>query len=392
MKIASLTLNFHTMRRKDFLRRLYNAFKVHPAVGLLGPRQCGKTTLAQQFKGEYSIQWKFHYFDLEDPRDLARLENPMLALEKLEGCIIIDEVQLRPHLFPILRVLIDQKKERKFLLLGSASRDLLQQSSESLAGRIKYLELTPFTYSEVDDFPRLWLRGGFPLSYLADSDENSAQWREAYISTFLERDIPNLGLRIPPRTLRRFGMMLTHYHGMMFNSSEIGKSFGIAHTTSRHYLDILSGIFMIRELQPWFENIKKRQIKTPKIYFRDSGLFHSLLGISTQDALNVCPKIGISWEGFAIEEIIRFHEATFEESYFWGVHSQAELDLLLIKKGKRLGFEMKYMDAPTLTESMFLSLEILNLEKLVVIYPGSKDYDLDKKIHVVGLENYLKSS
>ena len=379
------------MNRTHFINRLNGAFEVHPVIGLLGPRQCGKTTLAQQFRQKHSARWKFYYFDLENPRDLAQLDNPMLALEQLEGCIIIDEIQLRPELFPVLRVLVDQKKNRKFLILGSASRDLLQQSSESLAGRIRYLELTPFTYSEVDHLYKLWLRGGFPLSYLSDSDEHSSEWREAYISTFLERDIPNLGLRVPPRTLRRFWMMLTHYHGMMFNSSEIGKALGIAHTTSRHYLDILLGTFMIRELQPWFENLKKRQIKTPKIYFRDSGLFHSLSGIFDQEALRVCPKIGISWEGFAIEEIIRHHEAKPEETYFWGIHSQAELDLLIIKDGKRIGFEMKYMDAPKTTQSMLLSRDILKLDELVVIYPGSSDYSLDKKIRVTGLESYLKT-
>ncbi len=377
------------MDREQFVDRIFEAFKVHPVVGLLGPRQCGKTTLAQQFRDHFSENWTFHYFDLENPRDLARLDQPMLALEELEGCIVIDEVQLRPELFPLLRVLVDQHKDRKFLVLGSASRDLIQQSSESLAGRIQYVELTPFDYAEVDHLQKLWLRGGFPLSYLAESEKSSAQWREAYITTFLERDIPNLGLRVPPRTLRRFWMMLAHYHGAILNASEMGKSLGISHTTVRNYLDILTGTFMVRELQPWFENIKKRQVKTPKIYFRDSGLYHSLANIPDREALQIHPKLGASWEGFALEETIRLHQATPGECYFWSIHSTAELDLLILKDGKRRGFEMKYTDGPKLTKSMQIALDLLNLDELVVLYPGEKSYPLHEKIRVISLEEYL---
>lgn len=377
------------INRQDYINKLHKALQGHPIIAILGPRQCGKTTLAKQFAKEQKLQ--VHHFDLEDPVDLAKLDSPMLAFERLSGLIIIDEIQRRPELFPILRVLADQKPLRKkFLILGSASRNLLMQSSESLAGRINYLELTPFSLIEVSNFDRLWLRGGFPKSYLAKSLDMSMEWRNAYITTFLEQDIPNLGIQVPARTLRRFWMMLAHYHGNIFNASEIGGSLGIAHTTARHYLDILTGTFMIRELSPWIENLDKRQIKSPKIYFRDSGIFHSLIGITTQTSLRNNPKLGASWEGIALEEVIRFHAATPQEVYFWGVHNQAELDLLIIKNGKRLGFEFKYSDAPKLTNSMQSAFEYLNLDELVVIYPGKVQYNLTKKIYVIGLDEYIR--
>jgi len=379
------------IKRKYFINELDKALKVHPVVALLGPRQCGKTTLAKQYgnlkRGKSTLN--IYHFDLEDPDDLARLEAPKLAFEDLLGLIVVDEIQRQPELFPLLRVLVDQHKKRKFLILGSASRDLIKQSSETLAGRIRYIEITPFSYYEVHDLHKLWFRGGFPNSYLAKNNENSSQWLTAYVTTFLERDIPNLGIQIPPRTLRRFWMMLAHYHGCIFNASEIGTSLGVAHTTVRHYLDILTGTFMIRELTPWIENINKRQIKSPKIYFRDSGIFHNLLGIKDMHALQHHPKLGSSWEGFALEEIIRSHHAEPEECYFWGIHSQGELDLLIIKNGKRLGFEFKYSDAPTLTSSMQLASDTLKLDKLTVIYPGDRQYRLTNAIEVVGLENYL---
>lgn len=378
-----------TMIKRNYLiNQLDKALKGFPVIALLGPRQCGKTTLVKQYASQDTPF--LHHFDLEDPDDLARLNAPKLALENLSGLIVIDEIQRRPELFPLLRVLVDQQKNRKFLILGSASRDLIKQSSETLAGRIRYIEVTPFSYFEVDHLEKLWLRGGFPNSYLAQNDESSNDWRSAYITTFLERDIPNLGIQIPPRTLRRFWIMLAHYHGSLFNASEIGTSLGIAHTTARHYLDILTGTFMIRELTPWIENIKKRQIKSPKIYFRDSGIFHSLLGIHDMNALQHHPKLGASWEGLALEEIIRAHHAEPEECYFWGIHNQGELDLLIIKNGKRLGFEFKYSDAPRLTSSMQLAQDTLKLDKLTVIYPGNSHYALTKDIKVMGLENYLK--
>jgi predicted AAA+ superfamily ATPase len=355
-------------------------------VAILGPRQCGKTTLSRKYVKSKKLEGKAHIFDLEDPADLAILENPKTALEPLNGLIIIDEIQRVPELFPVVRVLVDQpNSKRKFLILGSASRDLIQQSSETLAGRIAYIELTPFSMNEVADFEKLWLRGGFPNSFLAKSLDDSVYWREQYIATFLERDLPNLGIRIPPIALRRFWTMLAHYHGQYFNASEIGKSLGVADTTTRHYLDILAGAFMIRQLLPWSTNAKKRQIKTPKIYFRDSGLYHTLCNITDRKSLMHHPKLGASWEGFALEEIIRLHQAEPQECYFWGIHNQAELDLLIIKGGKRRGFEFKYSDAPHVTNSMQTALEMLQLDSLQIIYPGKKDYSLGKKIHVLGL-------
>jgi uncharacterized protein len=379
----------HIIERRHYIEKIEFLFKVNPIVAILGPRQCGKTTLARLYANSHSNQ-KIYWLDLESPDDLARLTSPMLALQELEGLIVIDEIQKRPDLFPALRVLIDQHKgKQRYLILGSASRDLIKQSSETLAGRISYMELNPFSYPEVNDLNRLWIRGGFPNSYLASINDMSWEWRKSYISTFLERDIPNLGIQVPSQTLRRFWMMLAHYHGNIFNASEIGQSLGVAHTTARHYLDILTGTFMIRELSPWLENIHKRQIKSPKIYFRDSGIYHSLINIIDKDALYINPKLGASWEGFAIEEVIRHHNGETGEIYFWGVHNQGELDLLIIKKGKRLGFEVKYTDRPVVTKSMMMALKILQLDILVLIYPGNNDYPLADNIRAIGLRNYL---
>lgn len=374
------------MQRPYYLKQIQERFSVNPVVALLGPRQCGKTTLARQFID--ACDTSIHYFDLENPIHLSALEHPMLALEPLEGLIVIDEIQRRPELFPVLRVLIDQHRKRKFLILGSASRDLIAQSSETLAGRISYLECTPFLLNELNQPQNMLYRGGFPRSVLAEKDEISYQWRKDYIATFLERDIPNLGFRIPARTIHRFWMMLTHYHGQTFNASALGVSMGLAHTTIRHYLDILVGTFMVRELTPWIENIKKRQVKMPKIYFRDSGLLLALLEIPNMSALLFHPKLGAIWEGFAIEQIIGAHQIPNEECYYWGIHQQAELDLLLFDKGQRLGFECKYQDAPTATRSMHLAVESLKLDKLYVIYPGTTVYRLSDKIEVIGLDSY----
>ena len=379
-------------KRERFLQDIHQAFEVHPVIALLGPRQCGKTTLARLYQERFGHEMSFSYFDLENPRDLAKLSSPMLNLEESLGCIVIDEIQRREELFSILRVLVDQKKQRRFLILGSASRDLIKQSSETLAGRIRYIELTPFSYSEVDHADRLWLRGGFPRSYLAKNEVQSVEWRSAYISTFLERDIPNLGIQIPPSMLRRFWMMLAHYHGQISNRSELGASLGISHTTIHRYLDILTGTFMMRQLQPWFENIEKRQVKSPKIYFRDSGIFHSLLGVLDWKSLHNHPKLGSSWEGFALEEVIRFHEATPDEAYFWAIHNQAELDLLILKNGKRLGFEFKYADAPQITKSMQQAFDLLKLDSLTVIFPGKERFFLAKKIEAVGFQLYFNIS
>lgn len=375
------------MQRTDFIDKINNRFEANDIVALLGPRQCGKTTLAKQYMAISQMPTLF--FDLEKPEDVARLEQPMLALEEHIGLIIIDEIQIRPDLFPVLRVLVDRNKECKFLILGSASRDLIQQSSETLAGRISYLECTPFTLAEVKNSKHLMQTGGFPKSYLAKSLKTSFQWRQDYIRTFLERDIPSLGFNIPAATMRRFWMMLTHYHGQNFNASELGKNLGVAHTTVRSYLDILTGTFMVRELQPWFANISKRQVKTPKIYFRDTGIYLALLGVEDDQALFFHPKLGATWEGFAMEQIIDTHKVNSEECFFWAVHQQAELDLLLHLKGKKVGFEFKYQDAPKLTKAMTIAQEQLELDHLFVIYPGKERYRLAENIEVIGLDVYV---
>lgn len=366
-------------------------FRNHSVVAILGPRQCGKTTLAKQYILTQTSFSQSNYFDLEDPTHLLMLQDPKLTLSQRDGLIVIDEIQKVPDLFSLIRVLVDSEKKRyQFLILGSASRELIRQSSESLAGRIRYCELSPFQYSEVDNIKKLWLRGGYPRSYLAETDLDSWDWRKQYVRTYLEQDLPNLGFKIPAFTLQRFWMMLTHYHAQMLNSSELSRSLGVSDTTIRHYLDILSGTFMIRQLPPWFENISKRQVKLPKIYFRDSGLLFHLMGISSYDVLLNHPKIGACWEGFALEEVIHAEEATTEECYFWGIHGQAELDLLIIKDGKRLGFEFKYSSTPTLTKSMKNARDFLKLDQLTVIIPGEEVFPLSEKIQVVGLEHYLK--
>ncbi len=378
------------MQRLHYLERINKAFKTHKIVALLGPRQCGKTTLANDYIAVNQPSFtKQNYFDLEKNTDLARLANPQLSLERLEGLIVIDEIQRIPELFPTIRVLTDHARTQRYLILGSASRDLIQQSSETLAGRVHYIETTPFSYEETQDANRLWLRGGFPLSYLADNEEDSFVWRREYAQTFLERDIPKLGIRIPASQLRRFWMMLAHYHGNILNASEIGKSLSLSHKTVRHYADILIGTFMIRELPPWFENISKRQVKSPKIYFRDSGILHYLLNIANEENLYHHPGLGASWEGFALESIIRHHEATEGEYYFWATQSHAELDLLIIKNGKRLGFEFKYTDMPKLTKSMVIAMTDLKLDTLSVIFPGKEDFPLADNVHAFGLESYL---
>jgi predicted AAA+ superfamily ATPase len=372
------------MLRQKFLSLIEQHFQIHKVCALLGPRQCGKTTLSQQFAKIKEIP-RINIFDLEDPLDLERLNEPMLALSNLHGFVIIDEIQYKPNLFSILRVLAD-KNNIKFLVLGSASRDLIKQSSETLAGRIGYIEMTPFELTETNEIHKLWLRGGFPLSYLADNDELSFLWRQNYIKTFLERDVPSLGFSIPTAQLRKFWLMLCHYHSGIFNASELGNSLGVSYHTAKHYLDILEGTFMIRVLQPWYENLKKRQVKTPKIYFRDSGVYHTLLGLNNNEAIATHPKIGSSWEGFALEQIIRYYNADSEECYFWSSHNVAEIDLLIVKNGKRLGFEFKYTDTPKITKSMKISLEDLKLDKINVIFPGNLSFKLSDKIEAIGLE------
>jgi uncharacterized protein len=380
------------MTRSQFLFRINELFRVHPICAVLGPRQCGKTTLARQFTQENNLS-PVHWYDLEDPRDLVRLDQPMLSLESLEGLIIIDEIQRRPDLFPILRVLVDrQPSHQRYLILGSASKTLLQQSSESLTGRIGYLELTPFSVLETHDIESLWVRGGFPRSFLSDTNADSFTWRTNYIRTFLEMDLPSLGFNIPSQQLYRFWMMLTHYHGQLFNASELGRSLGVSDHTVRKYLDILEGTFMIRTLQPWFANIQKRHVKTPKIYFRDSGILNALLDLPNQTAMERYARLGSLWEGFAIEEILRLYDTNPNQAFFWRTHAGAELDLLLKQENQLIGFEFKYADAPKLTPSMRLAVEDLALNKLNVIYPGNVDYKLTGNIQVYGLDRYLKQA
>jgi uncharacterized protein len=381
------------MKRNKYMKFIEMNFKVHAACAILGPRQVGKTTLAKAFLEAHYAN-NYHFFDLENPIDLARLENPMLTLSRLSNSlIVIDEIQRLPELFPVLRVLIDEKeKKRKFLILGSASRDLIRQSSETLAGRIGYVELEPFSLDEVtsQNGDILWIRGGFPLSYLAETDQDSFFWRQSYIRTFLERDIPNLGFQIPAEQMRRFWLMLMHYHGQIFNASELGKSLGISDHMVRKYLGVLSGTFMIRILLPWYEKLEKRQVKSPKIYFRDSGILHALVGIHNMTEMDTYPKMGSFWEGFALEEIIRQENAQPEECYFWATQAKAELDLLLIKEGKKIGYEFKYSDKPRITPSMKIASEDLKLDHLYVIYPGDLSFPLSEKITVRGLKPPLQ--
>ncbi len=380
------------MKRKSILTKIDCHFEINPIVAILGPRQSGKTTAARQYLEAIGGIPEQNYFDLESSRDIARLGDPLLTLSRLSGLIVIDEIQFVKTLFPSLRVLVDNPNlNQRYLILGSASTSLLEESSETLAGRISYLELTPFSYSEVGELEKLWIRGGFPKAYLAKNDTLSQIWRKEFIKTFLEKDIPKLGITIPSENLRRFWMMLAHYHGCVFKASEIGRSLGLTNKTIMHYADILTGTYMIRQLKPWFENLGKRQVKLPKIYFRDTGIFHTLMGIHDFDALQIHPKLGLSWESYALEEIIRAHQADPEDCYFWSTHQGAELDLLLIQHAKRIGFEFKYSMSPKLTKSMQIALEDLKLDKLNVIYIGDVDYALSDKIEVIGLKNYLQS-
>jgi len=360
------------------MARLRFLLEHNPVVGILGPRRVGKTTLAAACMREFD--GPVMRFDLEDPDDLARLREPKLALQDLQGLVVIDEIQRRPDLFAILRVLVDRENgpQVSFLILGSASVDLLRQSSETLAGRIAYHHLDGFTTDEVgtDRHRTLWLRGGFPRSFLAPSDTVSARWRREFILTFLERDIPQLGIQIPSVTLHRFWRMLAHYHGQVLNGAELARAFGVAATTIRRYLDILTGALVLRQFQPWQENLKKRQVKSPKIFIRDSGLLHSLFGLKSWSDLEAHPKIGASWEGFVIQEIISAADAQEEECFFWATHAGAELDFLLIRGHRRYGFEIKRSTAPGLTKSMRIAAEDLRLDHLAVVHAGEHSFPL----------------
>lgn len=370
------------IQRPRWLAEIRAALKRSRVTALAGPRQSGKTTLARQIVPADSPA----YFDLEDPRSLARLAEPMTALAPLRGLVVIDEIQRRPDLFPVLRVLADRRPLRaRFLILGSATPDLLRQSSETLAGRMETVTLSGFSLEELgaDALRRLWKRGGFPPAYLARSEQASYVWRQQFSRTYLERDLPQLGITIPAVTLLRFWTMLAHYHGGVWNAAEAARSLGVTEPTARRYLDLLAGLFMVRQLQPWHENLSKRQVKSPKVYLRDSGLLHALLGLASERDILSHPKAGASWEGYAIEETLKLVRP--EAAYFWATHTGAELDLLLIKRGRRYGVEVKFQDAPRLTPSMRIALTDLRLQRLTVLYPGDLRYELDRRVTVVPL-------
>jgi len=366
--------------RAEPLVRIRRALRRSRVVALVGPRQCGKTTLAREIVAPASA----NYFDLEDTVSVERLAQPRTALASLRGVVVIDEIQHRPELFSILRVLADRKPlPARFLVLGSASPDLLRQSSESLAGRIEVVDLGGFSLREVGSvvLRRHWVRGAFPQAFLARSEANSFNWRRQFVKTFIERDVPRFGINIAAPALLRFWNMIAHVHGGIWQAADPARSLGVSEPTVRRYLDVLSSLYMVRQLQPWHENLTKRQVKAPKVYVRDSGLLHALLGINTERLLLTHPKCGASWEGYVIEEVLKVIEA--DEFYFWATHQGAELDLLLIRNGRRVGVEVKYVDAPKLTPSMRTALADLKLDRLWVIYPGTTRYAIAPGVEAV---------
>ena len=366
--------------RSHYMRQLETAIRRSPVTALLGPRQCGKTTLARLF-GERRAG---AYFDLESEPDVRRLANPELVLGNLRGLVILDEIQRLPSLFNVLRVLADRPGvDARFLILGSASPDLVRGVSESLAGRVEFVELAGFDLSEtgVEEWHRLWLRGGFPRSYLADADEDSLAWRDGFLRTFLERDIPQLGISTPAAAMRRFWTMLAHWHGQTWNASQLGRAMSATDKTMRRYLDLLTGTYMVRQLQPWFENIAKRQVKAPKVYLRDSGILHALLDIPSEAALHSHPNVGASWEGFVIEQVIRALRPV--NVWFWAAHGGGEVDLLLNVHGRRIGFEVKFNEAPRIAKSMRNVVEALQLAHLFVICPTTHGYPASRSISVL---------
>lgn len=370
------------IRRPAAEQRIHDSFAVHPVTALLGPRQCGKTTLARGLVERLGGV----VFDLENPVDLQRLSAPMLALEGLSGLVVLDEIQRRPQLFELLRVLVDRPENgAHFLVLGSAAPELIRDASETLAGRVGFVDLSGLGLAEVGEsqLEVLWNRGGFPRSVLAPDDAASLRWRDAFVRTFLERDLPQLGIAIPAETLRRFWMMIANAHGRVWNASAFSRSFGVSDHTVRRYLDILAGAYVLRVLPPWFENLKKRQVKSPKVYIRDSGLLHGLLQVEDLGRLLGHPAAGASWAGFAIEQILT--AAPSRDAYFWSTHTGAELDLLLLRGGKRIGFEMKLADAPRLTRSMRVAIDDLGLDRLWIVTPRSPRYQLAPTIEVTSL-------
>jgi len=376
--------------RELHARQITGLLKRFPVVAILGARQVGKTTLAASIAP--TVSNRISRFDLESPSDLARLADPMLALQEPKGLVVLDEVQRRPELFPVLRVLADRRPVRtRFLVLGSAAPDLLRQSSESLAGRIAYYELPGLAVREVgfEHADRLWMRGGFPKAFLARSDRESMEWRQAFIRTFLERDLPALGVNIAADTMRRFWSMLAHHHAQLWNASEIGRSFGVADTTVRNYLDKLTDALVVRQLKPWHENLGKRQVKSPKIFIRDSGLLHALLNLPTKRDIEGHPKLGASWEGFVIDQVVQQLGVSPEETFHWRTHQGAELDLLVVRGGLRLGFEVKRTVAPTLTPSMRSAMHDLKLKSLTVVHAGDQTFPLSKQVQAVAFGDVL---
>lgn len=378
-------LSDHMLVRERHLSRVQGQLRRFPVVGLLGARQVGKTTLARALATTPGTTW----FDLEHPRDAARLSDPALALEDLRGLVVIDEVQRAPGLFPLLRMLADRPgAPARFLVLGSASPELLRQGSESLAGRVAFHVLDGFDLDEVgpDAARSLWVRGGFPRSFLAEDDAASREWRDAFVDTFLSRDLSALGIPVPPATMRRFWTMLAHWHGQVWNGAEFARAFGMSDTTVRRYLDLLAGAWVVRVLQPWHENLSKRQVRAPKVYVRDSGLLHALLGVRDHGDLLGHPKVGASFEGFALAQVVRRLGARPDECFFWATHQGAEIDLLVVRGERRLGFEFKHTSAPSRTRSMGIARADLRLERLDVVCPGSGTWPLGDGVRAVGLQ------
>jgi len=368
--------------RHRLLESLRGALKRQPVVALTGPRQCGKTTLARQLLDPAASTW----FDLEDPRSRTVFDEPMTVLEPLKGLVVIDEIQRVPDLFPLLRVLVDRRPlPARFLILGSASGALLRQSSESLAGRVEHVRMGGFALDETgsEAVEPLWRRGGFPDSLLAPDDETSVHWRRNFIDTIVERDLPQWGVRVSSTAMRRFWTMVAHYHGQIWNNADPARALGVSEPTVRSYLDLLTDALVLRQLQPWHANLRKRQVKSPKVYVRDPGLLHELLGIEDQSALLHHPKLGASWEGFAIEQILATEPHT--DAAFWATHQGAEIDLVLQRRGKLFGVECKRVDAPRMTPSIRIALEDLALERVAVIYPGPKRYAIADRVEAVPL-------
>ncbi|HEY5958064.1 MAG TPA: ATP-binding protein [Polyangiaceae bacterium] len=375
------------LRRRQHLAAIREALDRSRIVVLVGPRQCGKTTLARELVPEDAV----NYFDLEDPGSLSRLDEPMTTLAPLRGLVVLDEIQRRPELFPTLRVLVDRKGcPAQFLVLGSASGDLMQQSSESLAGRMERVSMSGFSISETgaEHEQLLWLRGGFPLAYLAPTHKQSMVWRKQFIQTILERDLPQWGVRVGATALRRFWLMVAHYHGQIWSSAEPARALGVNESTVRRYLDLLTDAQMLRQLQPYHANVGKRQVKSPKVYVRDSGLFHQLMGLDTEKALLEHPKSGASWEGFVLEQILSIEP--HDDVWFWATHQGAELDLVLLRDGKLFGVEIKRTDTPKLTPSIRNALQDLKLERVAIVHPGAKRYALEERVQAVPLASLGK--